>query len=99
MSRQRPLIVPLFIVINVAVYFAWSRDKWLPFMLDNFAVSWELLRDGRYPNLITSVFSHNYLIHILLNMYVLHSFGSIMEIVIGECASWFFILWRELFHR
>jgi membrane associated rhomboid family serine protease len=83
-AARRPIIVPIFILINAAVYLAWSNRNWLPFMLDNFAVSWELLQDGHYANLITSVFSHNYLLHIFINMYVLHSFGSILELVLGR---------------
>jgi membrane associated rhomboid family serine protease len=85
---MRPVVVPFFIFINAAIYVLWSFETWQPFMLENFAVSWELVQDGHYVNLITSVFSHNFLIHILINMFVLHSFGSIMEQVLGR---WRFI--------
>ncbi len=41
---------------------------------------------GRWWTLITAVFSHNWLIHIFINMFVLSSFGSIMELVLGRRA-------------
>ncbi len=81
---KRLVFVPLFILINVAVFIAWSQKAYVPFMVEHFTVSWELLEYGHYINLITSVFSHNFLIHIALNMFVLHSFGSIMEQVLGR---------------
>lgn len=93
MPKRRLLIVPLFIVLNAAVFMAWSRPEWQPLMIENFAVSWELLQAGHYANLLTSVFSHNFLIHIFINMFVLHSFGSVMEIVLGRrrFLSFYFI--------
>lgn len=54
------------------------------FMLSNFLVSWEGLNDGRIWTLITSVFSHNMLFHIFINMYVLYGFGSVIEQVLGS---------------
>jgi len=88
----RLIFVPLFILINIVVFLAWSQAEWLDFMLENFAISWDLLKDGHYINLITSVFSHNYLIHIFINMFVLHSFGSIMEQVLGRWRFFNFYL-------
>lgn len=57
-------------------------------MEQNFLVSWDGLRDGRYWTLWTSAFSHNLLFHILINMFVLNSFGSLLEQVLG---SWTFL--------
>jgi membrane associated rhomboid family serine protease len=92
LRNRRLLIVPVFIIINVAVFIAWSQRDWLPFMLENFTISWDLLREGHAVNLLTSVFSHNYLIHIFINMFVLHSFGSVMEIVLGRRRFFFFYI-------
>jgi len=86
--QQRPLMVPLIILANVAVFISWSNEELLPFMVENFTVSWSMLEQGRYINLLNSVFSHNLFIHIFINMFVLHSFGSIIEQVIGR---WRFI--------
>lgn len=54
------------------------------FMNDNFLVSWTRLLEGRYWTLLTSAFSHNMFLHILLNMFVLNSFGPIIERTIGS---------------
>ncbi len=83
-------MVRLIILINIVVYLAWSyygtdEDG---FMAQNFLISWSALAEGRYWTLISSVFSHNMLMHILINMYVFFGFGSIMETVLG---SWRFL--------
>lgn len=53
-------------------------------MARNFLVSWNGIAAGRIWTLLTSVFSHYSLLHIFLNMFVLRSFGSIMEQVLGR---------------
>lgn len=84
MSRRLPL-VNIFIVINVAVFLLWHFSGLpLEFMGDNFLVSWDALAAGRYWVLITSVFSHNQFLHLLINMLVLKSFGSILLPVLGR---------------
>ena len=52
-------------------------------MVKNFLVSWESLTEGRYWTLLTSVFSHNLVWHLFMNMFVLRSFGSLMEEILG----------------
>lgn len=56
----------------------------LQYMADNFLVSWDSLAAGRYWTLLTSAFSHNMLLHIFLNLYVLSSFGPIVELNLGS---------------
>ncbi|MGE0526419.1 MAG: rhomboid family intramembrane serine protease [Bdellovibrionales bacterium] len=82
----RPLVVPALISINVIVFLMWTMagSEGVEFMVNNFTVSWTSLREGRYWVLLTSVFSHNALFHILLNMFVLNSFGSLLEAVLGR---------------
>lgn len=53
-------------------------------MAENFLVSWDALAEGRYWTLLTSVFSHNWFWHIFINMFVLNSFGSLLEEVLGR---------------
>lgn len=65
-----------------------AGPKNLPFMEDNFLVSWDALEEGRWWTLLTSVFSHTLFIHIFINMFVLNSFGSLLEQVLG---SWRFL--------
>ncbi len=53
-------------------------------MADHFLVSWDGLMQGRFWTLITSVFSHNMFIHFLMNMFVLSSFGPVLERLLGS---------------
>lgn len=78
--------VPYIIIINLLVFAAWylaKQEQSINFMITNFMVSWLHLLDGYYWTLVTSVFSHNLLWHLLLNMFVLQSFGTILETVLG----------------
>lgn len=87
-SRQRNIsAVKIIIFINSIVFLLWiiTSDKTgeSEFMLDNFLVSWSGLIDGYFWTLLTSVFSHNMLLHFLMNMFVLNSFGPIIEKLLG----------------
>lgn len=64
-----------------SLWFVLGSDD--PFMTNNFLVSWDLLLQRHWWVLITSVFSHVSVIHILINMVVLRDFGSVMERVMG----------------
>jgi membrane associated rhomboid family serine protease len=77
--------VPSIIALNLVVYFFWTRCDLTEdsFMVRNFLISWNGLAEGRVWTLISSVFSHNMLWHLLINMFVLWSFGSIIETVLG----------------
>ena len=79
--------IPILIALNAAVYFLWFVvDDFV--MLNNFTVSWQSLQEQRYWVLLSAAFSHNILIHILINMLVLKSFGGIIEDTLG---AWTFI--------
>jgi len=52
-------------------------------MARHFLVSWQALSEGRVWTLLTSVYSHNMFWHFLINMFVLKSFGPIVERVLG----------------
>lgn len=85
---QRVRAVPIIIILNVLVFAAWSTSTGtyskLNFMAENFLVSWAALSEGRYWVLMTAAFSHNMFWHLLMNMYVLNSFGPIIERMIGS---------------
>jgi membrane associated rhomboid family serine protease len=84
LSEPKSRVVPFFIFINVCVFILWHwRYFSIEFMAENFLVSWEHLDAGLYWTLITSVFSHNMLLHIFINMYVLFNFGTLVEYVLG----------------
>lgn len=87
LRKNPPIAVPAIIAINIGVFLAWSfADGYraLPeYMFNNFLVSWSALSEGRWWTLLTSAFSHNMFWHLLLNMYVLLGFGSIIEVSVG----------------
>lgn len=85
--RRRAILVPFIIALNILVFFLW-RSESQSFMLDHFAISYRSLQEGRYLVLLTSIFSHTLLIHLLINMFVLNSFGSLFEILMGP---WIFL--------
>lgn len=84
---MRSLVTPFIILINVSVFAFWMMSASSPtevqFLVDHFLTSWTGLEEGRYWILLTSVFSHNLFWHLLLNMFVLNSFGPIMEGTLG----------------
>lgn len=78
-------MVRILILLNLLVFMAWqfANPDQIDWLSDNFTVSWTGLVEGRYWTLVGSVFSHNYLLHFLINMFVLNSFGSLIERVLG----------------
>jgi rhomboid-like protein len=81
----RAPVVRTILVINIGIFLMWAfRGSADPFMRDNFLTSWDALSEGRYWTLLTSVFSHSWLLHIFINMFVLNSFGSLLEQVLGR---------------
>ncbi|MEX0741955.1 MAG: rhomboid family intramembrane serine protease [Phycisphaeraceae bacterium] len=81
----RITVVNAILVVNIAVFFLWQWESIpLQVMADNFLVSWPLLAEGRIWVLLTSVFSHNMLLHLMINMVVLLSFGKPLEMLMGS---------------
>ena len=79
-------MVRILIILNVIVFFMWHDlgGEHSAFMVSNFLISWNALVAGRYWTLLTAVFSHIAVWHILINMYVLYSFGTVLEKVLGS---------------
>ncbi len=87
MNRNPKILITTLIALNVVVYLLWNYGEEMGvstrFMAENFLVSWAHLEDGRYWTLLTSAFSHNMFLHIALNMFVLNSFGPIVDYTLG----------------
>jgi membrane associated rhomboid family serine protease len=85
---RRLVVVPAIIAVNVIVFLAWkagSVDPTLEYVMKaNFLVSSYHLSHLYVWTLVTSAFSHIDLWHIALNMFVLWSFGSILERLWGS---------------
>ena len=75
--------VSVIIGINVLVFLAWQAASVLPnlenLMVVNFLVSTSRLMHGFLWTLVTAAFSHNELWHLAINMFVLWSFGTVLE--------------------
>ncbi len=78
--------VPKIVMINVGVFLLWNLFGVIDpnFMLNNFLVSWSSITQGRIWTLLTSVFSHNMLWHILINMFVFYNFGLAVKNYLGQ---------------
>lgn len=66
-------------------------------MEENFLVSWDALIEGRWWVCVTSVFSHYLLLHLLINMLVLSSFGRVLEPFLGHMRFLVFYLAAGVF--
>jgi len=83
-STKTPVVRAL-LLINLGVFVLWSFPIVPPSVLgENLLVSWSLLTEGRIWVVATSMFSHNLLLHLLVNMIVLLSFGGPVERVLGS---------------
>jgi membrane associated rhomboid family serine protease len=75
--------VSVIIGINVLVFLAWQAASVVPglgdFLVVNFLVSTSRLLHGYVWTLVTAAFSHNELWHVAINMFVLWSFGTVLE--------------------
>lgn len=85
-------VVSVFLAINTAVFALWLFLGESPFMIQNFLISADAVSAGRSWTLLTSAFSHILFIHFLLNMYVLATFGPIVEHTIGSARFLSFYL-------
>ncbi|MBC76582.1 MAG: hypothetical protein CME64_11265 [Halobacteriovoraceae bacterium] len=88
-------LIRTIIMINIGVFLSWQYSFYegsLQFMAQNFLVSWDALAKGRFWVLLSSAFSHNAFFHIFINMFVLHSFGTIVIQITGRKAFLVFYL-------
>ncbi|MEE8141835.1 MAG: rhomboid family intramembrane serine protease, partial [Planctomycetota bacterium] len=70
--------ITVIIGINILIFLLWRfRDH--TFLQENFMVNLGRLKDGRLWTPLTSVFSHYHMMHLFINMFVLWSFGTVLE--------------------
>lgn len=81
------LAVAVILILNIGVFLMWNMTGGAlsepVFMVNNFLVTWSGLLAGRIWILLTSAFSHNMFFHLFMNMFVLTSFGAVVENSIG----------------
>jgi membrane associated rhomboid family serine protease len=94
--RPRTPAVSIIIGLNVLVFLAWQAASALPdlqrFMEANFLVSTLHIVHGRMWTLVTAAFSHSEIWHLAINMFVLWSFGTVLERMWGTRIFVFFYL-------
>lgn len=81
-ERGSTPVVNTILIVNVIVFLLWLALP-VTVMAEHFLVSWSHLEEGRIWTLLTAVFSHNLLFHLLINMIVLMSFGPPLERLMG----------------
>jgi len=82
-KRPRTPAVAIIIGLNVIVFLAWQATPMVAglfeYMTANFLVSTSHILHWHVWTLITAAFSHNELWHLAINMFVLWSFGTVLE--------------------
>jgi membrane associated rhomboid family serine protease len=82
--------VSVIVALNALVFLGWQAAPSIPavdrFMVTNFLVSSPHLAYGYVWTLLTATFSHRDLWHFAVNMFVLWSFGTILERLWGTRA-------------
>jgi membrane associated rhomboid family serine protease len=81
--RASSPVTNTILAVNLVVFVLWFTLP-VPVMAEHFLVSWRHLEEGRVWTLLTAVFSHNALFHLLVNMIVLTSFGPPLEQLMGR---------------
>jgi membrane associated rhomboid family serine protease len=82
-ARASAPVTNTILAVNLVVFALWFTLP-VPVMAEHFLVSWRHLEEGRVWTLLTAVFSHNALFHLLVNMIVLTSFGPPLEQLMGR---------------
>jgi membrane associated rhomboid family serine protease len=85
-------VVSIFLLLNGVVFLAWQFSDSVQFMQEHFVVSYARLASGQLYTLLSSVFSHNMILHFIINMFVLQSFGPFLENYLGSVRFTVFYL-------
>jgi membrane associated rhomboid family serine protease len=93
--------VSIIIALNVLVFLTWQAATKVPglreFMIANFLVSTTHLEHGLVWTLVTAAFSHNEIWHAAINLFVLWSFGTVLEHLWGTRVFVLFYLGAAVF--
>lgn len=80
-TPKRPVITYALVIINVLLYFLSILN---PELITNFAVSRYYITNGQYYRLITGIFFHGNIFHLIFNMYALYIIGMQLEGFLGK---------------
>lgn len=79
-SMKKPIVTYILIALNVIIYFLTTMLG----LIDDFAVNRFSIVNGEYYRLITGMFLHANIIHLLFNMYALYVVGMQLESFLGK---------------
>ena len=79
-TPKKPVVTVSLIIINTILYFLTTMLG----LVDDFAVNRFYVLNGEYYRLLTGMFLHANIIHLLFNMYALYIIGSQLEGFLGR---------------
>lgn len=88
-----PLVNSLFIAFNIAIFihqYSLSPEEGQTFIQNYGAIPSEVITQGKFANLITSMFLHGGVMHLLGNLLYLFIFGDNVENLMGSMRYFFF---------
>ena len=91
---KKTIITYILIILNIVMFaleVAYPR-----FILNNFILDPSLVKDGEYFRLVTSLFLHGNIIHLLSNMYALFMVGKQLESLLGKWKFTFIYLFSGI---
>lgn len=90
-----PLVNSLFIAFNIAIFlhqYSLTPEEGEAFIHTYGAIPNDILTNGSYANLLTSMFLHGGVLHLLGNLLYLFIFGDNVENLMGSARYFFFYL-------
>lgn len=83
-DRKKPVVTTILVVVNILIYVLSILFGQYKEIVNSFCVYGPLIRLGEYYRLITGIFLHGNLIHLLFNCYALWIIGSQIESFMGK---------------
>lgn len=83
-EAKKPVATSIIIIINLLIYFGFMLMGNYDSIVDRFCVYGPLIRSGEYYRLLTGIFLHGNIIHLLFNCYALWIIGIQVENYMGK---------------
>ena len=84
-EHKKPVITSILIILNILLYIVPVLLGKYEEVINNFCVYGPLIRLGEYYRLLTGIFLHGGLFHLLFNCYALWIIGNQIESYMGRC--------------
>lgn len=83
-DRKKPVVTTILVVLNILIYVLSILFGQYKEIVNSFCVYGPLIRLGEYYRLITGIFLHGNILHLLFNCYALWIIGSQIESFMGK---------------